>query len=83
MYEISKKVKELIISHNFDIIWFNNAIEGFISAKKNKNIIHIGMINDYTSVQCSLRISGSRIHFSIAIAIDLGLPGSHTNPFLP
>ncbi len=58
IYEISKKVKELSRSHNFDIIWFNNAIEGFISAKKNKNIIHVGMINDYTSVQCSLRIYG-------------------------
>ncbi len=54
MYEISKKVNELNLRQHFDIIWFNNAIEGFISAQKNKNIIHVGMINDDNSIKCSL-----------------------------
>ncbi|MEO8568572.1 MAG: glycosyltransferase family 4 protein [Ginsengibacter sp.] len=58
MYEVSKKVKELSIVQNFDIVWFNNAIEGYMSAKRNKNIVHVGMINDYTSVKCTLKNYG-------------------------
>lgn len=63
MYLYGKRVHELNKLHNYDIIWFNNVIEGFYSAKINKHLTHVGMINDDNSINASVKTYGFSYKF--------------------
>ena len=50
-----RKVRSLLQEKTYDIIWFNNVIIGYLSSKCNSSVIHVGMVNDYTSVIATLK----------------------------
>ena len=55
IYEISNKIAELNDIYNFEIIWYNNVIDGLLATYKMKNVKHIGMINDDNSAKISFK----------------------------
>lgn len=44
-------VRQLIKQHDFDVIWYNNAMDACISSYMSSRACHIGMINDCNSAR--------------------------------
>lgn len=52
------KIRKLIKSNCYDVIWYNNTIDGLISSFLLKSVKHIGMINDDSSINASIKQYG-------------------------
>lgn len=58
MFSYAVATRKLQAEHNYDLIWHNNAIIGYHSAKNNPDLPHIGMINDDNSALASVKKYG-------------------------
>lgn len=52
------KIKKMLEIKKYDIIWYNNAIDGVVSSFLIKSVQHVGMINDDTSIHSSMKNYG-------------------------
>lgn len=58
MLQLSSRVRHKLASEQYDVVCFNNAVEGWVSSKVNRHTPHIGMINDDNSANASLLRQG-------------------------
>lgn len=57
------KIKRLNKTENYNVVWYNNAIDGVLSSMVINSVKHIGMINDDTSILSSIEKYGLSIKY--------------------